>query len=660
MAAPVLATTPFEQLRLLRQGLQVVFRSSVPALEAYFDETSGGFYHLIEPDDERIPGDFSKASTATVVNFLVRSGQWSEGSWDGYETSLAAQIFKEPWASAGLDAGNPFTTSFMLELLASLDECGATFSRDQTARISEELRRLGTFLREGGGGIAIKSHPPTAYLTQLAARVLLKWRRLPDKAASQVQQWAARNLDRELAILHASPAQADLYEIAYSVLLLQRLGPKGDRAQRDVVIERDIISYAVDAFFEHQLEDGSWPRSRPLFHYPKVGNAYCYEYELLVQVLGERTLWPLLLPHMDGLSRAVDNLERRKYPITDDVFAWSSGHHRHLRSPESWSTASVLHYCYELDRLSADAVRRVVFYKLGQPYVPPARTGPTPPILPASFLDSSFVTLGRRWSLRRVIERRFLKPLVEERNGISAGRSFSTETPVSAILYGPPGTSKTQLAGFIAESLKWPLLKVDPSYLVRHGLENVQAETTQLFDLLFETEEVVVLFDEIDELVRERGAAFEASSRFLTTAMLPKLAGLSDRRRIVYLVATNHLELFDAAISRPGRFDMIVPINPPTLEAKLAKWEALAAQLERFKLGDDKKTRAALAALTYGEMKSALSDLLKAATVDEFTRRVEAASLSAILNQELPGQEPVTWEAAIASEQHKIRVPSGS
>ena len=81
-----------------------------------------------------------------------------------------------------------------------------------------------------------------------------------------------------------------------------------------------------------------------------------------------------------------------------------------------------------------------------------------------------------------------------------------------------------------------------------------------------------MLLDEFDELVREREVAGEYQSRFLTTAMLPKLQGLSNRRRLVYLIATNHPEQFDAAIRRPGRFDMVLPVMPPTLGAKRAKW----------------------------------------------------------------------------------------
>jgi hypothetical protein len=50
-----------------------------------------------------------------------------------------------------------------------------------------------------------------------------------------------------------------------------------------------------------QQEDGTWPPSQPLFHYPDVGNAQCFEYELLTQLLGCEPLQDELLGYFDNL-----------------------------------------------------------------------------------------------------------------------------------------------------------------------------------------------------------------------------------------------------------------------------------------------------------------------------------------------------------------------
>jgi hypothetical protein len=50
--------------------------------------------------------------------------------------------------------------------------------------------------------------------------------------------------------------------------------------------------------------------------------------------------------------------------------------------------------------------------------------------------------------------------------------------------------------------------------------------------------------------------------------MLPKLAKLHDRRRIVLLMATNFQANFDDVIKRPGRFDVLLCMGPPMLTDK--------------------------------------------------------------------------------------------
>lgn len=160
----------------------------------------------------------------------------------------------------------------------------------------------------------------------------------------------------------------------------------------------------------------------------------------------------------------------------------------------------------------------------------------------------------------------------KEADEILKGATFQKGTPRSAILFGPPGTSKTDLARKIADFLGWPLLVIDPSLLLRKGMDGIQAEANTLFRMLQETEGIVVLFDEFDELVRERGSSdSQPFSRLLTTAMLPKLTSIHRQGSLVFIIATNHISEFDLAIKRRGRFDRVVQVMPPTYESKMDK-----------------------------------------------------------------------------------------
>jgi hypothetical protein len=82
----------------------------------------------------------------------------------------------------------------------------------------------------------------------------------------------------------------------------------------------------------------------------------------------------------------------------------------------------------------------------------------------------------------------------------------------------------------------------------------------------------VVLFDEIDELLRERQEVeADPFGRFLTTSMLPKVAELWDQRRVLFFVATNDIEHADRAIKRSQRFDAAIFVPPPSIDVKLAR-----------------------------------------------------------------------------------------
>jgi hypothetical protein len=55
------------------------------------------------------------------------------------------------------------------------------------------------------------------------------------------------------------------------------------------------------------------------------------------------------------------------------------------------------------------------------------------------------------------------------------------------------------------------------------------------------------------------------------------------RQRTVFVVATNRLRALDAAVTRPGRFDLILLAGPPALADRLSRLDAklVAAGLDR-------------------------------------------------------------------------------
>jgi SpoVK/Ycf46/Vps4 family AAA+-type ATPase len=306
-----------------------------------------------------------------------------------------------------------------------------------------------------------------------------------------------------------------------------------------------------------------------------------------------------------------------------------------------------------------------LFKSLDEPYpkVPPK--GKAESDFAANFVDCPLIVKGEQQSLRKILWEHFVQPLSLEADGIAKGRRFEKGTPRSAIFFGPPGTSKTDLSKEIASFLGWPFLAIDPSYLMRHGMDGIQAEANSIFRMLAESEGVVVLFDEFDELVREReSAAAQPFSRLLTTAMLPKLARIHKNGTLVFIIATNSIGEFDLAIRRPGRFDRVVQIMPPTVPAKLSKkdWGPekngdVEAKFDSLKQKLDASIRRQLAELTFSEYEAFATELMKE------TSRKNALALLTETWKNCTLQSPVgkeagkeTWAARCRQEQKIYRL----
>lgn len=154
------------------------------------------------------------------------------------------------------------------------------------------------------------------------------------------------------------------------------------------------------------------------------------------------------------------------------------------------------------------------------------------------------------------IKRAFIEPI---RRGVPERLEQCT-----ALLFGPPGTSKTTIAETIARELGWPFLELGVAHFLAKGLEGVFSCATEVFNDLLQLQRAVVLLDEVEEVFAERtGEARDLRQKFLTSALLPPLRQVKKRGQILLIIATNHIMAFDVAARRPGRIDLIIPVGPP-------------------------------------------------------------------------------------------------
>jgi hypothetical protein len=251
--------------------------------------------------------------------------------------------------------------------------------------------------------------------------------------------------------------------------------------------------------------------------------------------------------------------------------AWSSGHRPADARPESWATASVFSFFQAYRRVLGVLASREAFRLL-----------PSPVLTKSDKPLGKIIDRGDTWAAQGAstvaedLISLFVHPV--QRKGFARDpepddQPIAENQARSAIMFGPPGASKTTLVQTVAAALGWKYVELHSSHFVAEGIQGVQQTADRIFSQLMELDHAVVLFDEPDELVREREGAADAFGRFLTTSMLPKLAELWKQRRIMYFLATNHIRFFDAAIVRSERFDILVFVGLPSFEKKKKQLE---------------------------------------------------------------------------------------
>lgn len=168
----------FEALERLRNYLASIRRNHVATMNYYASADGKGFWHQPSKRDHA-----SLSSTATCVSSLVRAGLWKNKSrkW-GTAKDVAERLLRRPWESAGLLKNNPFSVSFIAEGVLDLIQADpyASAAADEAVVLNEIIPILilevesaaGTFAVRGS--VSIKPYPPSAYLTQLAFRVLAR------------------------------------------------------------------------------------------------------------------------------------------------------------------------------------------------------------------------------------------------------------------------------------------------------------------------------------------------------------------------------------------------------------------------------------------------------------------------------------------------------
>lgn len=460
-------------------------------------------------------------------------------------------------------------------------------------------------------------------------------------------QWAAREFNHERSLVAARHASMmDPIALGMASCLCARLNQLTElgaaTGDLELLPSQFELERAIEEIFALKSESGLWNKYFPMFHYQDAGSNFCFTFELIEAVLHEFGDSERLFESrcfLEGLENAVNwcELNRLPYHLEDELYeGWNSGGNIQTlekEQPESWATAVVHMFLYEITSVVSEHIQKRILKKYDAQH--PKRNSRSPQrgrkkevSSISKLLDIAVRFPSETKDLSDILWDQFVKNFF----GIDEAelrRKPASRKPVSALLFGPPGTSKTEVTKSLAQDLEWPFIEITPSTFVKGSLEQVYLQADEIFEDLMDLSGVLVFFDEMDALVqtRDSGAHLDVFSQFLTTTMLPKLTRLHDGARVIFIMATNYQERFDAAIKRSGRFDLLLCMGPPKLQEKLDRLHVVykldkatenttqAGKLIEDFLKPDQGLVDQFALLTFGELKEFMKGISKSDTM---------------------------------------------
>jgi len=178
--------------------------------------------------------------------------------------------------------------------------------------------------------------------------------------------------------------------------------------------------------------------------------------------------------------------------------------------------------------------------------------------------------------IRETVELPLTHPEMFEQIGI--------EPPRGILLYGLPGTGKTLLAKAVAHESKATFIHMSGSELVHKFIGEGAQLVRDIFQMARDKAPSIIFIDEIDAVGSIRthdGTTGSAEVNRTMMQLLAEMDGFRTRGDIKIIAATNRIDILDPALLRPGRFDRIIEIPMPNMDARLKILEIHASKMKK-------------------------------------------------------------------------------
>lgn len=147
-------------------------------------------------------------------------------------------------------------------------------------------------------------------------------------------------------------------------------------------------------------------------------------------------------------------------------------------------------------------------------------------------------------------------------------RVNGAKIPKGVLLNGAPGTGKTLLAKAIAGEAGVPFFQVNGSSFEEKFVGVGASRVRELFAEAKKVAPSIIFIDEIDSVAQSRYSGKNNYSEQTLNQLLAEMDGFETSDNVIVIAATNHIDVLDPALIRPGRFDRHVYVPMPDVLAR--------------------------------------------------------------------------------------------
>lgn len=404
-------------------------------------------------------------------------------------------------------------------------------------------------------------------------------------------RWCRSVVEREIA--HASAGNATDFDAAELVS-----GIATAVRWRQMTSPLEIADATRKAIEGGSRPDGTWMPGLPVYTHGRLLGAYPITSDIVWLLTSAIKTYPAVNVADVAMEHYVSWLGRRISEVAIKyaggqvrMTGWASERSCERNRVDLGATAFSINALLEIRDLAEDRIWQACEQRFN--IISPTK----------SLTGVDAVDLGASHKYR--LHRRLLKMAREAQTG-------EPDAEYAFMLHGPPGSSKTAMAQAVAREMwRTPsrrsvkptrLVRITPADFTRFGEDRLDSEARVIFALITHIRGAVILFDEVDDLLRKRDTATRpVFMELIIPAMLNRLADLREacpRQEVCYIFATNFVQNIEAALMRRGRLDATVPVVYPDTESRLSlierrieKLPGISQDLEKVKEEFVRQTR---------------------------------------------------------------------